>query len=75
MPTPSPFPRPDPLPGSGSGLEADLLLDRRRLKRSRGWWRGAAVLLVLLGIGMVLARNELLEGAPSPGSAGRTCCG
>lgn len=33
------------------GLETDLLLERRRLKRRASLWRGAAVLLLALGIG------------------------
>ncbi|MBB5694286.1 signal peptide peptidase SppA [Muricoccus pecuniae] len=46
-------PRPDvtPRPGTG-GLEADLLLDRRRLKRSRGLWRALAVLALLGGLAL-----------------------
>ncbi len=30
------------------GLEADLLIDRRRLKRRLGWWRAGAILLLVL---------------------------
>jgi len=38
---------PAPLPPAHGGLEADLLLDRRRLKRSRGLWRALALLAAL----------------------------
>jgi protease-4 len=38
-----------------SGLDADLLLDRRRLKRSRGLWRALAVLVVIGGLAFAFA--------------------
>jgi hypothetical protein len=38
--------------GGRGGLEADLLVDRRRLKRSRGLWRALAVIVVALGVGL-----------------------
>ena len=69
MTTPSPWPAPAaaaPPPPVPAGLEADLLLDRRRLKRSRGLWRALAV-LVLLG-GVALASLGL--GAAGPDLAG-----
>ncbi|MBP0493739.1 signal peptide peptidase SppA [Roseomonas sp. SG15] len=46
-----------------AGLEADLLLDRRRLKRSRGLWRLLAVLAVLGGMGLAVAALD--EDGPS----------
>jgi len=48
------------------GLEADLLLDRRRLKRSRGLWRGLAV-VALLG---ALAVGAGQSGVSLPGMEG-----
>ncbi|MFC0386433.1 signal peptide peptidase SppA [Muricoccus vinaceus] len=57
----TPAPAAQPLPAS-SGLEADLLLDRRRLKRSRGLWRALAVLVVLAGAALAFAGTR--EGTP-----------
>ncbi|MBI0534816.1 signal peptide peptidase SppA [Roseomonas sp. KE2513] len=45
------------------GLEADLLLDRRRLKRSRGLWRALAVLVVIAGVALAFAGTR--ENGPS----------
>lgn len=45
-------------------LEPDLLLDRRRLKRQLGFWRGALILGAVLGAAAFLA--------PLPDSAGLT---
>lgn len=47
-------------------LEADLLLDRRRLKRRLALWRAAAVLLLVAGIGAVVAGRTGME-APGLG--------
>jgi protease-4 len=47
-------------------LEADLLLDRRRLKRSRALWRALAVLAVLGAIAFALGR----AGVTGPGLGG-----
>ncbi|MCR0985779.1 signal peptide peptidase SppA [Roseomonas populi] len=66
MATPSPWPAPPteaaaaPPPAAPGGLEADLLLDRRRLKRSRGLWRLLAILAVLgsLAAGAVALNGE-----------------
>ncbi|MBE9603459.1 signal peptide peptidase SppA [Acetobacteraceae bacterium H6797] len=38
-------------------LDADYLLDRRRLKRSRALWRGLAVFAVLAAIGVTVAKQ------------------
>ncbi|MFH5923347.1 signal peptide peptidase SppA [Roseomonas xinghualingensis] len=46
---------PPPAPPVSDGLDADLLLDRRRLKRSRGIWRALAVLTVLGGLALAFA--------------------
>ena len=46
----------DRLPILG-GLEADLLLDRRRLKRRLVFWRVLAVLIVIGGVGWGLVRS------------------
>jgi protease-4 len=71
-PWPPPSPPPTAPPGSPAaagapptlgGLEADLLLDRRRLKRSRGLWRALAVLLVLGGLALSFGRT----GGDGPG--------
>ncbi|WP_426955098.1 signal peptide peptidase SppA [Muricoccus radiodurans] len=45
-----------------SGLEADLLVDRRRLKRSRGFWRLVAVLVILGGIAAATGSAEVNVG-------------
>ncbi|MBP0444665.1 signal peptide peptidase SppA [Roseomonas sp. SSH11] len=78
MANPSPWPAPSPQtqsqaqpaqagpPPSAGGLEADLLLDRRRLKRSRALWRGLAV-VALLG---VLALGFSGAGLDAPGLGG-----
>ncbi|WP_207540817.1 signal peptide peptidase SppA [Sabulicella rubraurantiaca] len=42
--------------------DTDLLLERRRLKRRLGWWRGAAVLLLLLGVFVAFAPRLSLPG-------------
>jgi len=49
-------------------LETDLLIDRRRLKRSLAFWRAAAVALVVAAIALVAAEYgpaRSLTGAPS----------
>lgn len=51
-------------------LEADLLLDRRRLKRRLAFWRAAAVLLVAAGAAFLLARGTDL-GLPGGGYVAR----
>ena len=47
------------------GLEADLLVDRRRLKRRLSFWRVLAVLAILGAVGFVIVRSEpgLLPGS------------
>ena len=68
--TPSPWPAPaaaPPPPPAPGGLEADLLLDRRRLKRSRGLWRALAVLVLLGGLAVA---GVLGMGDGAPGLAG-----
>src|ERR1700712_3495866 len=49
---------PNMLPESerAMALETDLLIDRRRLKRRLALWRGVAVLLVVVGAALWLAR-------------------
>ena len=47
--------------GTGPGLEADLLLDRRRLKRRLVTWRVIAVVAVLAAVGV--AANGIRPGA------------
>ncbi|MCW8087449.1 signal peptide peptidase SppA [Sabulicella glaciei] len=42
--------------------DTDLLLERRRLKRRLGWWRGAAVLLLVLGAFLAFAPRLSLPG-------------
>src|SRR5918997_3625354 len=46
-------------------LEADLLIDRRRLKRRLSFWRAAAVLLLVAGAALLGARvtDTALPGA------------
>lgn len=57
-------------PRASSGLEADLLLDRRRLKRSRGLWRALAVIVAAVGIGAAILGDDLTEGGLPGGLAG-----
>lgn len=45
------------------------MLDRRRLKRSRGLWRALAVIVVAVGIGAALVGNDL-PGGGLPGIGG-----
>ncbi|MBY0336344.1 MAG: signal peptide peptidase SppA [Acetobacteraceae bacterium] len=45
-------------------LEADLLLDRRRIKRQLALWRVLAVLAVVLGLVFLLPRDDGLPGLP-----------
>ncbi|WP_086061999.1 signal peptide peptidase SppA [Muricoccus roseus] len=77
MATPSPWPGPSgstptqppaqpPPPPPVAGLEADLLLDRRRLKRSRGIWRALAVFAVLGGLALAMTQ----AGVEAPGLDG-----
>jgi len=47
-------------------LEADLLIDRRRLKRRLSFWRAAAVLLLAAGAAFLTARTT---GTALPGAA------
>jgi protease-4 len=72
MATPSPWPAPSdpvPAPPPSGGLEADLLLDRRRLKRSRGIWRALAVLVAIGGLALVLGWSGVAPGL-APGFDG-----
>lgn len=46
------------------GLEADLLLDRRRLKRRLGFWRALAVLGICAAIGLGVWRGAGPGGGP-----------
>ena len=55
---------PPPVPPQPGGLEADLLLDRRRLKRSRGLWRALAVLVLLGGLALGLGVRGAADGVP-----------
>jgi protease-4 len=43
-------------------LEADLLIDRRRLKRRLGFWRAAAVLLGAIALFALFGRDEEVPG-------------
>ncbi len=58
------------VPAPSPALGPDLLLDRRKLKRSRGIWRALAVLLVAGGIGALALRDDagsLPAGLPALG--------
>ena len=73
MATSSPWPAPSgspPPPAPPDALQADLLLDRRRLKRSRGLWRGLAVLALLgalaVGLGQAGVEAPGLEALRGP---------
>ncbi len=47
-------------------LDADALIDRRRLKRSRALWRGAAVLAVLAALAVAFGRDAATGFGRSP---------
>jgi hypothetical protein len=54
-------------------LEPDLLLDRRRLKRQLGFWRGALILGAVLGGSRPVQRRRLPDNAAWAASMSPAC--
>lgn len=52
-------------------LEADLLLDRRRIKRQLALWRVLAVLAVVLGLAFLWRASDDMPGLPGSGHVAR----